>query len=69
MKFEIGQKVKLIEEQEFEDMCPIRVGDDGIIINIDPPNEMFDNAMLYVNWNNHNEQNYAVWDWEVVAVE
>jgi len=69
MKFEIGQRVKLIEEQAFEDFCPVEVGEEGKIINIEPPIEPFDSDMLFVLWDNHPEQDYAVWDWEVELVE
>ena len=69
MKFEIGQRVKLIEEQALEDFCPVQVGEKGEIINIELAITRFDKDMLFVLWDNHPEQDYAVWDWEVELVE
>ena len=69
MKFEAGQRVRLIEEQALEDMCPVQVGEEGRIINIELPIEPFDSDMLFVLWDNHPEQDYAVWDYEVELVE
>jgi len=69
MRFEIGQRVRLIEEQALEDMCPVRVGEEGRIINIELLIEPFDSDMLFVLWDNHPEQDYAVWDYEVELAE
>ena len=69
MKFEIGQRVKLIEEQALEDMCPVKTGEEGRIIDIELSIGSFDSDMLFVLWDNHPEQDYAVWDWEVELVE
>jgi len=69
MKFEIGQRVKLIEEQALEDMCPVKTGEEGRIIDIELSIGSFDSDMLFVLWDNHPEQDYAVWDWEVKLVE
>ena len=69
MKFEAGQRVRLIEEQALEDMCPVQVREEGRIINIELPIEPFDSDMLFVLWDNHPEQDYAVWDYEVELVE
>lgn len=68
MKFKIGQRVRLVEEQDMEDMCPIKVGEEGIIKEIDF-GSYAEPDLLAVDWDTYCGECYYVWDWEVELVK
>ena len=68
MFFKVGDRVKLIEEQDVEDMSPVQLGDVGTVFAIEEVDGIAPMLLLEIDFDGYDEQHYWTWEWEVELV-